>query len=297
MHRDSSKEKRVWQLIALDITRQAEEFASAALFDHGATGLITLEENEDGIKLGAYFDERADAEEIARSVEAEFARTGQGAALMGISISPVPDQDWMQKWKEGFEPITIGKRLVVAPSWKLPGESDGRRVIQIDPGMAFGTGTHETTRLCLEAIEARWRGGRMLDVGTGTGILAIAATLVAPGSRITAIDIDPQAAEVARENVAINGAIDSVEILEGQPRDFAGGAFDMVVANLTAEVIIALVDDLVGCLAPSGMMILSGILTSLRSDVERAAGEAGLIIIERREAGEWSMLAAKRGEP
>jgi ribosomal protein L11 methyltransferase len=297
MRHDSSEEKRVWQLITLDISCQAEEFACAALFDLGANGLITLEENEDGMKLGAYFDERSDAEEIARSVEAEFARTGQGGSLLGISISPVPDQDWMQKWKEGFEPITIGSRLVVAPSWKLPGESHGRRVIQIDPGMAFGTGTHETTRLCLEAIESCWRGGRMLDVGTGTGILAIAAALLAPGSRITAIDVDPQAVEVARENVAINSAVDSIDVLEGQPLDFAGGAFDVVVANLTAEVIIALIDDLAGCLAPSGMMILSGILTSLRSDVERAAGEAGLIIIERRDAGEWSMLASRRGEP
>jgi ribosomal protein L11 methyltransferase len=296
MHPDSSEEKRVWQLVTLNIARRAEEFASSALFELGTTGVITLEESADIIKLGAYFDEHSDAEEIARSVEAEFARTGQRDALLGVSISPVADQDWMQKWKEGFEPITIGNRLVVAPSWKLPRETDGRAVIQIDPGMAFGTGTHETTRLCLEAIEIYWRGGRMLDVGTGTGILAIAGALLAPGSLITAVDVDPQAVEVARENIAINRVIDSIEILEGQPRDFTGGSFDVVVANLTAEVIVALLGDLVGCLAPSGAMILSGILTSLRPDVERATSEAGLIIIERREAGEWSMLAARRGE-
>jgi ribosomal protein L11 methyltransferase len=296
MHPDPSEEKRVWQLITLNIAREAEEFAISALFDLGTTGVITLEESPDSLKLGAYFDERSNAEEIVRSIEAEFARAGHGTALLGISTTSVPDQDWMQKWKEGFEAITIGKRLVVAPSWKLPEETDGRAVIQIDPGMAFGTGTHETTRLCLEAIEMYWRGGRMLDVGTGTGILAIAAALLAPGAHVTAVDIDPQAVEVARDNIAINSASDFIEVIEGEPRDFAGRAFDLVVANLTAEVIIGLIRDLVGCLAPSGAMILSGILTSLREDVERAASEAGLIIIERGEAGEWSMLAARRGE-
>jgi ribosomal protein L11 methyltransferase len=292
---DSMNKEKTWQLIAINITRQAEEFASSVLFDLGSTGIITLEESADSLKLGAYFDDRSDAEEIARNVQAEFARAGLSSQLLGISISSIPDQDWMQKWKEGFEPVNIGDRLVVAPSWKIPRETEGRAVIQMDPGMAFGTGTHETTRLCLEAIEAHWRGGRMLDVGTGTGILAIAAAMLAPGSRITAIDIDPQAADVARENVAINGVTDSISVLEGQPRDFADGAFDAVVANLTAEVIIGLAGDLVRCLAPSGTMILSGILTALRSDVERAALKAGLVIIERREAGEWSMLAARRG--
>ena len=297
MQVDPSNKEKIWQLIALNITRKAEEFASSVLFDLGTTGLLTLEESEDSLKLGAYFDERSNAEEIARRVEAEFARTGLANQLLGISISHIPDQDWMQKWKEGFEPITIGNRLVVAPSWKLSRETGGRAVIQIDPGMAFGTGTHETTRLCLEAIEFYWRGGSLLDVGTGTGILAIAAAMLASGSRITAIDIDPQAVEVARENIAINGSTDSIDILEGQPSDFASSTFDVVVANLTAEVIISLINDLVGCLSDSGTMILSGILTTLRSDVECAALKAGLVIIERREAGEWSMIAARRGEP
>src|SRR5215216_1781863 len=186
MQVDPSNKEKNWQLIALNVTHEAEEFASSALFDLGTTGIITLEESEDSIKLGAYFDDRSNAEEIARAVEAEFALRGLGNQLLGISISSVPEQDWMQKWKEGFEPVIIGNRLIVAPSWKLPRESEGRAVVQIDPGMAFGTGTHETTRLCLEAIEIYWRGGSLLDVGTGTGILAIAAALLNSDSRITA---------------------------------------------------------------------------------------------------------------
>jgi ribosomal protein L11 methyltransferase len=295
MFTDASIKKKAWHLVTLDVAREAEEFASATLFDLGTSGIVTLGENEDGVKLGAYFDELADMEMIARSIEAEFARAGLRGGLFGISISGVPEQDWMQKWKEGFEPIEIGERLVVAPSWKLPRESEGRAVIQIDPGMAFGTGTHETTRMCLEAIEKRWRGGSLLDVGTGTGILAIAAALLAPESRITAIDVDPQAVAVARENVEINGATGPIEIAEGQPGDYAGRRFDVVVANLTAEVIISLMADLTNCLSSPGVMILSGILTALREDVERAIVEAGMTVIERCEAGEWSALTAQRG--
>jgi ribosomal protein L11 methyltransferase len=288
--------EKIWHLLTLHIIPEAEEISSSILFEKGATGIVTLAEAEDSIKLGAYFDPQANPEEIAREIEAEFAEAGILASLLGITLSEIADQDWMQKWKEGFEAINIGKRLMVAPSWKLPEETTDRAIIQIDPGMAFGTGTHETTRLCLEAIESRWSGGSMIDVGTGTGILAIAAALLAENSRIVAIDIDPLAVEVAKENLEINKVTNLIEIREGQPADYAGQQFDFVVANLTAEVIIALMDDLVACLNPEGLMILSGILTILRDDVEAEAVAAGLKIVERGQAGEWSLVIAQRGE-
>jgi ribosomal protein L11 methyltransferase len=289
-----SDELKTWRLVTFEVARDAEEFAGVLLFELGTIGLVTLEERNNTVKLGAYFDGRSDSERLAREIQSEFSRAGRDGELRGVSVSSIPDQDWMQKWKEGFEPIEIGSHLIVAPSWKLPGDGDGRIVVQIDPGMAFGTGTHETTRMCLEGVEAHWRGGRLLDVGTGTGILAIAAALLASGSRITAIDVDPQAVEVARENAEINGVSGSVEIVEGQPREFKDSAFDMVVANLTAEVIISLVDDLAECLAVSGMLILSGILTTLESDVENSATCAGLTIIERHQLSEWSALVARK---
>jgi len=295
MTNDDSANEKIWQLITVTVAREAEETASALLFDAGTTGIITLEESDDAVKLGAYFDAEADAEAIARDIEAAFALSGKRSSLMSLAITPIADQDWMQKWKEGFAPIAIGERLVIAPSWKLP-ETSERLVIQIDPGMAFGTGTHETTRMCLELLEARWRGGRLIDVGTGTGILAIAASKLAPGSEIVAIDIDPLAVAVGRENIEINQAAQAIEIREGQPANYAGGAFDTVVANLTAEVIIALMADLVGCMAASGRLILSGILTTLAADVEGALQAAGLRTIERRQAGEWTALVAARGE-
>ena len=284
-----------WNLVAVRVARECEETAISLLFELGTTGIVTLEESSDEVSLGAYFDAGNNHEEMISAVRAKFASAGLDKMLFEVSITEIADQDWMQKWKEGFEPIGIGHRLVVAPSWKLPAETESRIVIRIDPGMAFGTGTHETTRLCLEAIEKRWRGGALLDVGTGTGILAIAAAKLSPQSKITAIDIDPLAVEVARENAGINTA-SNLDIFAGQPKDCRDQKFDMVVANLTAEVIIDLMSDLVACLADSGLMILSGILTSLAGDVERRAVDAGLEIIERSEAGEWAALVARKGE-
>ncbi len=290
-----SREKS-WHQVTLHIEREVEEMAGDILFTLGATGTVILEESEAELKLAAYFDETTSAEDIAREIEAEFAGVGMLPALRGIMISELAEQDWMQKWKEGFEPVEIGSRLIIAPSWKLPDDAKGRAVIQIDPGMAFGTGTHETTRLCLEAIEKYWHGATLLDVGTGTGILAIAAALLEPQAQITAIDIDPLAVEVALENVVINGVAGMLKVKEATPARYADCDFDVVVANLTAEVIIDLIADLTACLRPSGVMILSGILTSLRQDVEQHAIKAGLQIIERGEAGEWSLLVARRGE-
>ena len=271
-NRQSTINNSHWWLVTLGVSKDAEEIASALLFDLGSTGIVTLNENFDNVTLGAYFDQTKNVELIKQTVESEFARAGRSDELTDVSISEVPNQDWMQKWKEGFEAIEVGERLVIAPSWKIPANRDTRKVIQIDPGMAFGTGTHETTRLCLEAIERHWRGGSLLDVGTGTGILAIAAAVLAPGSRVVAIDVDPQAVEVARENIAINNVSRAIELQVGQPGDLAAEEFEMVVANLTAEVIIDLIEDLDGCVAPSGRMILSGILAALQKREQETTG-------------------------
>jgi ribosomal protein L11 methylase PrmA len=130
MTNDNSATEKTWQLITLALAREAEETASALLFDAGTTGIITLEESVEAVKLGAYFDAEADAEEIAHDIEAAFARAGIRPSLMSIAISVVADQDWMQKWKEGFAPIEIGERLMIAPSWQVP-EASERSVIQI----------------------------------------------------------------------------------------------------------------------------------------------------------------------
>ena len=282
-----------WFLVTVEISSDAEETASALLFEMGSNGIVTFEERADSVTIGAYFSDSANGDDIKQALEAEFGRAASSDRLRAFSVSPVAEQDWMQKWKEGFDALHVGDRLIVAPSWRLPDDSTGKIVVQIDPGMAFGTGTHETTRLCLEAIERHWRGGSLLDVGTGTAILAIAAALLVPNSKVVAIDIDPQAIEVARENTSINKVSDRIELREGQPLHVAGHGFDVVVANLTAEVLINLMSDLKACLASGGLMILSGILIELAEDVEASLHAAGFEVNERRDAAEWSMLVAK----
>lgn len=276
-------------LVTIRVARDAAEIASVLLFDLGSTGIVTLDETLNTVKLGAYFDESANTGALTSAIQSDL-------GCVEINLSPVADQDWMQKWKEGFEPVRIGDRLIIAPSWKLPRAPDGREIIQIDPGMAFGTGTHETTRLCLEALERYWSGGRLLDVGTGTGILAIAAARLAPDSRAVAIDVDPQALGVARENVAINRVSDSVELLEAQPAGLGGREFDLIVANLTAEAIVDSMGDLAKLLTSGGLMILSGILTEYAEDVERSLLGSGFNVTEKRLAGEWCALVARRKE-
>ena len=282
--------RSMWYLITVDVDLHDEELAGSLLFDLGANGVVNMAETGISVKLGAYFEESARPDEIARSLE-EQARTA-GLSPRDVSVSLVADEDWMKKWKEGFEPIEVGTRLLIAPSWNLP--ADGSRlVVQIDPGLAFGTGTHESTRLCLEGLERHWRGDSMLDVGTGTGILSIAAAKLMPGSRIVAIDVDPQAVNVARENCAINGVSGQVAAIVGEPRGFVSGSFDVVVANLTAEVIVDVLRDLARCLAPAGTLLLSGILNELAPDVERALTGSRLLPLEKRETGEWTMIGAK----
>src|SRR5262249_25138137 len=235
------------------------------------------------------------------------------ASLHSAQFNQVQDEDWLRKWKEGFEAVAVGERLLIAPSWKVDDllnenssqqmlddsrQEGGRRLIrgrfliQIDPGMAFGTGTHETTRLCLEAIERYWMGGRFLDVGTGTGILAMAAALLVPGSEIVAIDVDPVAVEIARQNLVLN-RLTGVTVTQGQPGTLGPDRFDVLVANLTAGVITDLLDTLTAAVKPDGRLILSGILADQTEDVAAAVDRTGFAIIERIDAGEWVCLVSR----
>jgi len=312
------EKQKGWILITLSIPIKEQDLVSSVLFDLGTLGVVTLAENADSFELGAYFEDNAAYESLIDDLNNTL-KDLMPEAEINVRVSKIENQDWMQKWKEGFEPTEAGEKFLIAPSWKIaeiesaigaydnrggeiqPNSNrstartvNGRILIQIDPGMAFGTGTHETTRLCLEEIERYWDGGKLLDVGTGTGILSIAAGLLRPGSTVIGIDVDPLAVEVARENLAINFAAPStIEILEGQPEDFGNDRFDVVVANLTAEVIIQLLPDLLACLAPAGHLILSGILTELEPSVVRALSESRLAVIERRQAGEWAAVVAR----
>ena len=208
----------------------------------------------------------------------------------------VDDADWKDKWKEYFKPVRITDRLVVKPTWEEYEPNDGEKVIQIDPGMAFGTGTHETTSLCLKLME-KYLGDEpqdkdVLDVGCGSGILSIAAALLGCRS-VTGVEIDEDAVRVAEENVELNGIGDRVEILQGDLTEGIESKADIIVANLMADLVMTLSKSAKEHLKDGGIFISSGILLEKKDIVSDAVKKAGFEIIEIAEDGEWCAIAAR----
>jgi len=284
---------KIWHAVEVEIARVAETAATTQLWTMNTTGVEVSEDASDFVTLRAYFDAAPDIEKLREQILSHLKLIDlPDFALRRIESMTISDQDWLSEWKKGWEPMPIGQRLMICPSWKLDqvAETD-RIIIQIDPGMAFGTGTHETTRGCLETLEKHWQGGSLLDVGTGTGILAIAAIKLHPDARVTAFDIDPEAIEVARENAAINRVADDIEIEVNKLSSYAGQEFDLVVANLTADVIIPLAADFPAAMKPQGVLIVSGILREQGEDVRSALTAQGFNLIEEKPDGEWVTMA------
>lgn len=280
---------KVWHAVEIEIARIGESAATAQLWTFGTTGLEVSEDGSDFVTLRAYFDLAPDIARMRQEIIASLRQLNlPDSGLRRVDSLTIADQDWLAEWKKGYEPVEIGNRMIVSPSWKRDQVAGTDRIIiQIDPGMAFGTGTHETTRGCLEMLEKHWRGGSLLDVGTGTGILAIAAIKLHPGSIVTGFDVDPEAITVAEENAAINCVGDEIELEVNRLSSYAGRQFDVVVANLTADVIIPLAGEFPEVIKPGGMLIVSGILTEQGDEVLEALRSEGFEMIEAKPDGEW----------
>ncbi len=253
----------------------------------GALGTETNEAGSASVIVSGYFDARPEIE-VVRNALLGGLRIYNFAPASLIDLKPreVADRDWLAEWKKSWQPVEVG-RFIIAPPWSEVTHTGGRIVIRIEPGMAFGTGTHETTRLCLKAIEKYFRGGSFLDVGTGTGILAIAAAKMFPDSRVEAYDTDTDAVEIARENAGLNGVGDAIAFRAGSVDEETTSA-DMVCANLTAPVIADLLPSLLG--ATCGRLVLSGILDTQSDLVESRLLELGATSFEIESDGEWIAL-------
>jgi len=215
------------------------------------------------------------------------------------------ESDWAEAWKAGYDVLRIGRQLVVKPTWRDYSPRPGDRVVVLDPGMAFGSGLHSTTRLCLEALEDYLQpGATVLDAGTGSGILAIAAARLG-AAHVLALDTDTLAVRVARENVILNQVESIVQVEAGtvQVSDFThlDGApaqepqiSSLIVVNILAETIIELTPGLVASLAPRGILIASGIIADRADAVVAKLRENSLSIVEQRRMGEWVALVARK---
>ena len=221
-----------------------------------------------------------------------------------IGVQTVDEEDWANNWKTFFKPVEIGDRLLVCPTWEQIPQNNGRAVLLIDPGMAFGTGTHQTTRMCLELLEKELRpGDRVADLGCGSGILSIAASLL--GAKETyAIDIDPVAARVADENARLNGVDgDSYIIRIGDilsdsefRREIASEQYDIVLANIVANVIIAFAPMIPNLLKKGGKLIASGIIDERLDEVLDALQQNGMSVSEVRKGEDWRAVLCVRND-
>jgi ribosomal protein L11 methyltransferase len=277
-----------WYAIDVTLERAAREAVEYALMEAGGLGTESIDESGELVRAVAYFDEPPERERVRAEVfEALRLYDLPSSSVRDMQLREVAHRDWLGEWKKNWQPVAVGQRFIIAPPWSEVEDAGERIVIRIEPGMAFGTGTHETTRLCLAAIERYFDGESFLDVGTGTGILAIAAALLRPQARIEACDTDTEAVEIARENARLNGVGDRISFRVGTVDDArALNSASMVCANLTADVIVPLLPALVG--ATCGNLILSGILNTQEEWVRGRLRKLG--ITQAREVatdGEW----------
>lgn len=310
-----------WIEAAVHTTTAGADIVSELLMNAGATG-TSIEDRTDvlnaqkpegmwdmldehildampeDVLVKAYFEEGASTPETLAFVRArlsELSHMDLGFDLGSLEFTreTVHEQDWAENWKRYYKPFRAGERIVVKPSWEPYEPFPEDLVIEMDPGMAFGTGTHETTYMCLQMLERYVRpGSACIDVGTGTGILAIAAAKLG-AQDVLAIDLDEQAVVVAKENIRKNGMEQVVHAQAGDLLKDSIGKADVIVANIIADVICALCGPAKSHIRPGGAFICSGIIREREEDVLRALRQAGYAVDCRIARGEWICLSAK----
>jgi ribosomal protein L11 methyltransferase len=216
------------------------------------------------------------------------------AGKLTMDITTVHDQDWSENWKKYYKPFYASRHLIIKPTWEECTPEPEDKIIEIDPGMAFGSGTHETTSMCLSLLEDVIEGGEsVIDVGTGSGILAIGAALFGAGN-VLAIDIDPDAVRVADENVKHNRVNGIVAVRQGNLLDHVDAVCDICVANIISDVIISFAAPLKAHIRPGGLFICSGIVSMRADEVRKALEDAGYEILRRVDKGEWTAFLSGR---
>ncbi|HEV7860872.1 MAG TPA: 50S ribosomal protein L11 methyltransferase [Pyrinomonadaceae bacterium] len=284
-----SVNEKIWYAVDVSLSVMAREAVEYALMEAGALGTESLDGDAEEMRVSAYFREPPQLEDLRLRLFDALRLYGlPGSSVREMARREVADRDWLGEWKKSWQPVTVGEHFIIAPPWtEIPNTSD-RFIIRIEPGMAFGTGTHETTRLCLAAIEKYFDGESLLDVGTGTGILSIAAAKFAPRARIEACDTDADAIRIARENADLNGVAARINFRTGTIEEETASA-SLVCANLTADIILTLLPALTG--ATCQRLVLSGILQTQTELVLAQLRKLGITqVCEIANDGEWSAI-------
>jgi len=309
-----SESAQSWVEISLVVDDEAAE-AVSALFEQYGEGGAVIEEvplRRDAVDEPEVSSPAEGAVRAVRRVAKAFLPAGDTARLEALQhalwhlgrLRPLPEPqvrelgaaDWAEAWKSGYQVLRIGRRVRIVPSWIPYEPAPGEVTVMLDPGMAFGTGLHPTTQLCLQALEELIAPGmRVLDVGTGSGILSIAAAKLG-AAEVLAVDIEAVAVRTACENVALNGVDGLVRVEQGSVDDCDRGRYDLVLANILAEINARLAPDLARHTAQGGWLVASGILDTRAHVVERAFAIAGLAVVRRWQSEDWLALGARHGQ-
>ena len=299
---ESKRDMRYYE-VKMHVAADATEIITGFLSNYGIDNFQVNDISSDETDIIFYLDENEESKALLQEIKIsamklksdELYGKYQDLGRMYVESDIVDDADWKDRWKKDFTSFRVSDRFGIKPSWD-DNDPEGEFTIEIDPGMAFGTGAHETTRLCLQSLEETLEPGKsVLDIGTGSGILSIAAAMLGAGD-IKSVDIDEDAIAVARENFERNNVLGDIDlsvadILEGV--DFKA---DIIVANLITGLIIEIVSSLETNLNDGGVIILSGILTEEKNKILEALGENDYTPLEMREDGEWFMVKADLNE-
>lgn len=224
---------------------------------------------------------------------AEIKKQIEEAKLAKVSFEIIEEEDWANSWKEYFKPISITENLTIVPTWEDYQAKEGETIIHMDPGMAFGSGTHETTFMCMSLLNRYVKEGDLVfDIGCGSGILSLVAAAVG-AEKVLGVDLDPICISASNHNVALNNMEDRIEIYEGDLFDVVEGKADLIVSNLFAEVIVGMLDDLLDHLDQGGIFIASGILVEKTDMVVQALESKGFTILESESKGDWACISAR----
>ena len=311
-----------WLEVSLRVNHEAEEVTAEILREAGARNGVAIEDpvlyetvrrslpfelcdplpeqtDFSVVTVTAYYPEDEELKSRLQRIEVELAAVEKrtGSFRVGPTLfRKVSETDWSDEWKQYFHVTRVGKHIVVKPSWEAYEAKAGDVVLELDPGMAFGTGTHPTTCLVLEAMEKIIRpDSTMFDVGTGSGILAMTAAKLG-AKDVKAVDIDGVAVRTARENIARAGLADRIEVKQGDLLHGTEGKADVIVANILADIIILLLPDIPGKLKDGGLFFASGIIENYQKDVTEAAEKAGLRVKEVTRIKDWVGLLMEKAE-
>lgn len=304
-----------WQELTVEVLREAEEAASNILIELGSQGVAIDDSADylgrvgkygevfpevkqvDTVKITAYYPEHVDIDAVEKEVAQRLSALsdfGVNSGDIHYDTQELAEQDWAENWKKYYEPTRISHDLTIVPSWTDYEAKTGEKIIRLDPGMAFGTGTHPTTKMSLFALEQVLRGGEtVLDVGTGSGVLSIASSLLGAKS-IYAYDLDEVAVRVAQENIDLNAGTENIHVATGNLLQGVDIQADVIVANILADILINMTEDAYRLVKDEGYLIMSGIISEKWEMVRESAEKAGFFLETHMIQGEWNACVFKK---